>query len=126
MPSSVMRWRFRATRWWWRHTPNPVAPQVSTATRTTTARPTPARSVAASGDTVVVGAWGEDSSITPDDAYAQDSGAAYVFVRDGTNWTQQAMLKAPHLSISGVFGAAVAVSGDTVVITSYLEDSDAK
>lgn len=45
-------------------------------------------SVSVSGDTVVVGAQGEDSSTTgvnstPDEG-ASDSGAAYVFVRNGT------------------------------------------
>ena len=33
---------------------------------------------------------------------AQDTGAAYVFVRNGTNWTQQAYLKASNTG-AGVF-----------------------
>src|SRR5687767_8101572 len=50
-------------------------------------------SVSVSGDTVVLGAEWEDSSATgvngnQSDNGATDSGAAYVFVRDGTNWTQ--------------------------------------
>ena len=58
-------------------------------------------SVAVSGDTVVVGAYGEDSSATGVNGYsgdngASDSGAAYVFVRSGTTWTQQAYLKASN------------------------------
>ena len=49
-------------------------------------------SVAISGDTVVVGAYGEDSNATgvngdQSDNSAADSGAAYVFVRSGTTWT---------------------------------------
>src|SRR6185369_2669701 len=48
-------------------------------------------SVATSGDTMVIGAPGEDSNATgvngnQTDNTARDSGAAYVFVRDGTNW----------------------------------------
>ena len=55
-------------------------------------------SVAVSGDTVVVGAPDEDSSTTgvnstPNES-ASDAGAAYVFVRSGTTWSQQAYLKA--------------------------------
>ena len=52
------------------------------------------RSVAVSGDTVVVGAPQEDSSTTgvnstPDES-AANAGAAYVFVRSGGAWTQEA------------------------------------
>ena len=58
-------------------------------------------SVAVSGDTVVVGASEEDSNATgvngnQSDNSAVDSGAAYVFVRSGTNWSQQAYLKASN------------------------------
>ena len=46
------------------------------------------------------------------------AGAAYVFVRNGTNWSQQAYLKASNTQSDGpflgdYFGASVAVSGDT-------------
>ena len=58
-------------------------------------------SVAVSGDTVVVGAISEASNATgvngnQSDNSAPDSGAAYVFVRSGTNWSQQAYLKASN------------------------------
>lgn len=84
-------------------------------------------SVAVSGDTVVVGAHFEDSSTTvlngsPDES-AESAGAAYVFVRSGTNWTQQAYLKAPQSNVNDEFGWSVAISGDTVVIGARLEDS---
>ena len=57
--------------------------------------------MAVSGDTVVVGAHGEDSNATgvngnQADNSASDSGAAYVFVRSGTTWSQQAYLKASN------------------------------
>ena len=56
---------------------------------------------ASSGDTIVVGAYGEDSNATGVNGNqtsnsATDSGAAYVFVREGTNWSQQAYLKASN------------------------------
>jgi len=84
-------------------------------------------SVAVSGDTVVVGANWEDSSTTgvnstPDDG-ASDSGAAYVFFRSGTSWSQQAYLKASNTGTEDYFGWSVAVSGDTVVVAASNEDS---
>ncbi len=84
-------------------------------------------SVAVSGDTVVVGAHDEDSSTTgvnktPNEG-ATDSGAAYVFVRNGNSWSQQAYLKASNPGVFDYFGSAVAVSGDTVVVGANSEDS---
>jgi len=88
-------------------------------------------SVAVSGDTVVVGADGEDSNATgvdgdPSDNSASSAGAAYVFVRDGSgNWAQQAYLKASNTDAFDQFGISVAVSGDTVVVGAIFEDSNA-
>jgi len=70
------------------------------------------RSVAISGDTVVVGAPYDDNSF-------EDSGSAYVFERDqgGQNeWKQAAKITAPDGSYQDKFGTAVAISGDTVFI----------
>lgn len=87
-------------------------------------------SVAISGDTLVVAANGEDSSATGVDGDQTDnsasaSGAAYVFVRSGTNWSQQAYLKASNTDEGDEFGNSVAISGDTVVIGANGEDSSA-
>jgi hypothetical protein len=87
-------------------------------------------SVAVSGDTVVVGAHGEDSNATgvngnQGDNSATESGAAYVFVRSGTTWSQQAYLKASNTGVEDNFGTSVAVSGDTVVVGAEGEDSNA-
>ncbi|HEX8998676.1 MAG TPA: FG-GAP repeat protein, partial [Blastocatellia bacterium] len=84
-------------------------------------------SVAVSGDTVAVGARFEDSSTTgvnstPNEG-ATDAGAAYVFVRSGGVWTQQVYLKASNTGGEDHFGASVAVSGDTVAVGAWLEDS---
>jgi drug/metabolite transporter superfamily protein YnfA len=78
-------------------------------------------SVAVSGDTVVVGAYAEDSNAAgvngnQNDNSAFTAGAAYVFVRSGTTWTQQAYLKAHDTAPFDWFGIAVAVSGDTIVV----------
>ncbi len=88
------------------------------------------RAVALSGNTMVVGASSEDSNATgvngnQNDNSASAAGAAYVFVYDGTNWFQQAYLKASNSSSNDVFGTAVAISGDTIVIGAPQEDSNA-
>ncbi|HKQ48401.1 MAG TPA: thrombospondin type 3 repeat-containing protein [Phycisphaerae bacterium] len=87
-------------------------------------------SVAVSGDTVVVGAWLEDSSATgvngnQADNSASASGAAYVFVRGGGVWSQQAYLKASNTGADDQFGYSVAASGDTLVVGAIWEDSGA-
>lgn len=83
-----------------------------------------------SNETLVVGADREDSSATgvgglQTDDSARDSGAAYVFIRSGTNWIQQAYLKASNTDAGDLFGSAVGVSEDTIVIGAHLEDSNA-
>ena len=88
------------------------------------------QSVAISGDTVVVGAFWESSSATgvngdQNNRNALSAGAAYVFVRSGANWTQQAYLKASNAQESDHFGFSVAISGDTVVVGAYGEASAA-
>jgi FG-GAP repeat len=80
-------------------------------------------SVAISGDTIVVGAFGEDSDDVPEDE--DNSGGAYVFVRNGTAWTQQAHLTATNPHILDNFGVSVAISGDTLVVGAYGESSSA-
>ena len=83
-------------------------------------------SVAISGNTMVVGAGGEDSSTTTvnsvPDELATDSGAAYVFVRSGGTWIQQAYLKASNAGANDYFGREVAISGDTIVVSAGSED----
>ena len=76
-------------------------------------------SVAIDGDTIVVGAIGEagDGNSTP-------SGAAYVFVRNGDNWSEQAILKASNAGILDRFGTAVAIDGDTIVVGAAGENGD--
>jgi hypothetical protein len=86
--------------------------------------------VAISGDTVVVGATGEDNGATGVDGHqgsgsAPNSGAAYVFARNGTTWSQQAYLKASNTGALDLFGSSVAISGDTVVVGAPGEASSA-
>ncbi len=86
-------------------------------------------SVAILGDTIVVGASGEDSNGdngNQQNNSAHEAGAAYVFTRDGQgNWSQQAYLKASNPDVEDYFGCSVAISGDTIVVGASGEDSNA-
>jgi uncharacterized repeat protein (TIGR01451 family) len=75
------------------------------------------RSAAVSGDTVVVGAAAHDA------AGGVDTGAAYVFVRSGTTWILQQQLLASDGAASDLFGSAVAISGDTIVVGAPFDDT---
>ncbi len=88
------------------------------------------RSVAISGNTVVVGAFGEDSNATgvdgdQSDNSAPDAGAVYVFTRSGGIWSQQAYLKASNTKLGSQFGISVAIAGNTVVVGASFESSNA-
>lgn len=73
-------------------------------------------SVDIDGDTAVVGAW-------RDDANGNLSGSAYIFVRNGDQWTEQKKLIASDGGPSENFGEMVAIDGDTVIIGSETNDS---
>lgn len=78
----------------------------------------------ADGDTLAVGAPGEDSNATgidgdQDDRSSADAGAAYVFVRDGNRvWSQQAYVKSSNAKSHDWFGSCLALdaSGDTLAV----------
>lgn len=72
-------------------------------------------SAAIHGDTVVIGAPGASSA----------AGAAYVFVRSGTVWTQQAKLTAGDAAAGDEFGGAAALSGNTAVVGAAMDDGAA-
>lgn len=72
-------------------------------------------SVDISGDTVVVGAIQDDGTVT-------DQGSAYVFVRTGSLWFQQAKLTAPGPTAGDLFGWMVSVAGDRVAISAIYDD----
>ncbi len=77
------------------------------------------KSVVISGDTVLVGARGDESG--------QYSGSAYIFERDqgeAGNWGQVSKLTASDTAAGGEFGNSVALSGDTALVGAY-EDSAA-
>jgi hypothetical protein len=71
-------------------------------------------SLALYGDTLVVGAYGDDGA-EPNDLYC-NSGSAYIYNYDGTNWTEQAKLELPDGRCHNQFGWAVDVFDDIVVV----------
>jgi len=92
-------------------------------------------SLALSGDgnTMAVGARGEDSEATGlngigSNNEATDAGAVYVFARSGSVWTQQVYAKASNAEIYDEFGGAVTLSqdGNTLAVGARNEDSRAK
>ena len=76
-------------------------------------------SVAVDGDTLVIGALGDDDT-------EDKSGSAYVFTRDGAGWAQMGKLNASDPKDDAGFGHSVAVHGDTIVVGAYEEDLGTK
>ncbi len=72
-------------------------------------------SVAMSGDTIVIGASGDDDG-------GATSGAAYVFQPDGSGGYTETKLVASDAAPDDRFGFSVAVSGDTIVVGAYGDD----
>ncbi|MCA9921464.1 MAG: hypothetical protein KC421_03780, partial [Anaerolineales bacterium] len=66
-------------------------------------------SVAISGDTAVIGAYFDDDK-------GGKSGSAYVFIRNGTVWSQQAKLVASDGGAFDWFGESVAIFNDTILV----------
>jgi hypothetical protein len=62
-------------------------------------------SVGLSGDVAVTGSF-----------LQQEPGTAHVFRRDGASWTEEQILTASDGAPSDLFGRAVAVSGDLVIV----------
>jgi hypothetical protein len=86
------------------------------------------RAVALDGDSLVVGAEFEDSSATgvdgdPNDNGADGSGAAYLFERVASVWTQTAYLKASNTGGGDRFGFSVDKQANTIVVGSPYEQS---
>ena len=76
-------------------------------------------SISSDGNTVIVGAWGE-GTLT-----GSGTGAAYIFVKTGSNWTQQAKIRSSDIETGDYFGGSVSISsdGNTAIIGAYGEDT---
>src|SRR5262249_27987178 len=71
-------------------------------------------SVAISGGTISVGA-----------PVPFDLGEVYVFVRNGSSWSQQASLNASNPGAGDGFGFSLAMAGDTIIVGAPSEGSNA-
>lgn len=75
------------------------------------------KSVSVSGNYAVIGALGNDEN-------GSNSGAAYIFYYNDTNWNQQAKLLASDGTDLDLFGKSVSISGNYVVIGATGNDDD--
>jgi len=88
------------------------------------------RGLALDGDTLAIGGPGDGSGATGINGDQADntvggSGGVYLFTRNASGaWTQQAYIKASNPGESDNF-AVVALDGDTLVVASPYEDSNA-
>lgn len=91
-------------------------------------------SITADGNKVLIGAIGEDGNglaldsgefANPLNGGANNSGAAYTFVRSGVNWSQEHYLKASNANAFDGFGSSVAISstGNVIIVGAPSEKS---
>lgn len=92
-------------------------------------------SVALSGDSLAVGAYGESSTtkeiinnrdLSSTNDSGNDNGAVYIFVRHNGIWSFQSYLKAPNTSNDDLFGSSLALSGAKLMVGAFHEDSTTK
>ncbi len=74
--------------------------------------------VSLSGDVGLVGAWRDDDNGT-------DSGSAYIFRYDGSNWVEEAKLTAFGGAYGDHFAYSVFLSGDTALVGVRYDDDRA-
>ena len=72
-------------------------------------------SIALDGNTVVVGSRLDDDN-------GAESGSAYVYIDNGTSWTQQAKLIPADGAANDQFGFDVAIDGDTLVVSAVRDN----
>lgn len=90
------------------------------------------KNVSLDGDTLAVGANEEDSGQTTiisgttaaiDDTKT-NSGAVYIYKRDGVSWEQEAYIKSSNSDLDDNFGEVFSLDGDSIAVGVYLEDSN--
>jgi len=89
-------------------------------------------SLSQDGNTLAVGALGEDSNATGVNGDSSNnglnaSGAVYIFSRSGTVWTEEAYLKSFESDANDFFGEFLSLSagGNTLAVAAKREDSNA-
>lgn len=76
-------------------------------------------SVALDGTTAVVG------SVWDDTTSGNNAGSAYIFTREGGVWSEQQKLVAADGAVNDYFGVSVALSGETVLVGAWADDTAA-
>jgi hypothetical protein len=76
-------------------------------------------SVCISGDFAIIGATGDDDK-------GPAGGSAFIFVRDGLNWFEQAKLLAPDGAANDRFGTCVSISGNYAIAGAPGNDNGGK
>jgi hypothetical protein len=74
-------------------------------------------SVSISGDYAIIGAAYDDNG------NGDDAGAAYIFKRSGTNWTQETKLIASDGEVADLFGISVSLNADYAIVGAYEDDN---
>lgn len=69
------------------------------------------------GNTIVVGTH-------RDDVFGTDSGAAYVFEKGATGWTEKSKIYNPSGRAGDHFGASVVANGDSILVGARFDDDD--
>ncbi|WP_338761755.1 choice-of-anchor D domain-containing protein [Bernardetia sp. ABR2-2B] len=67
------------------------------------------RSVAIDQEHIIIGAWGEDAA-------GGSAGAAYIYKREGTTWSEQAKLASNDLNGFDLFGFTVDIQNDWAIV----------
>jgi len=75
-------------------------------------------SISSDGNTAIVGAPDEDT-------WGTDTGAAYIFTRSGTTWSQQRKIQSSDIQQYDYFGYSVSISsdGNTAIVGAVDEDT---
>ena len=82
-------------------------------------------------DTLAVGSTGEDTAQTSitngttggTNTWSSSAGAVFVYKRTGSNWAQEAYIKASNAGTNDFFGTSVSLSTDTLAVGALYEDS---
>jgi len=72
-------------------------------------------SVSISGNTIIAGAHRDDDN-------GSNSGSAYIFYFDGSNWVEETRLSPADGDYGDYFGHTVGISGHAVVVGAYLDN----
>lgn len=75
-------------------------------------------SVSISGNYVIIGAPGNINN-------RERCGTAYIFVRNGNEWTEQDKLTASDPDRYGNFGCSVSINGDYAIVGAYCDNNEA-